>query len=135
MLAAYRFPFAPFAELRREMDHLFEEFGLRGARGPFPVGAFPALNVWDAGEALCVEAEVPGVRQRGLEIFVVGNELMLKGRRPESNGENHTYHRQERGTGEFSRVITLPAEVDSHRVEAALQDSVLTITLPKQPGA
>jgi len=132
----HRFPFAALRELRREMDQLLEQFGLGADRFAFRrFGAFPALNVWDEGEALCVEAEVPGLRQENLDILARGNELTIKGRREPLVGDKLTYHRQERGAGEFSRTITLPAEIDPARVEATLKDGVLNVRLPKAESA
>ena len=136
MFRTYRFPLAPFNELRREMERLFDGFAVGLGDLPFRrTAVYPALNIWDAGEALCVEAELPGIRQDDLEIFALGNELTIKGRRTPLEGKTHTYHRQERGTGEFTRVVTLPAEVDSDKVEASLKDGILTLRLPKAASA
>jgi len=41
------------------------------------------------------------------------------------------YHRRERGVGSFTRAIRLETDVDSQRVQAALNDGVLLLTLPK----
>jgi HSP20 family protein len=65
----------------------------------------------------------------------MGDELTIKGHRKPMAGEKLTYHRQERGTGEFTRLLTLPVEIDADTVEAVLQDGVLTITLPKEEAA
>ncbi len=133
-----QFPLAPLGDLRREMDRLLDEFGLRGARMPlWESGGYPALNIWDAGDAICVEAEVPGITHDNLEVFAIGKELTIKGRRPAmSEGEGDvTYHRQERLTGDFTRVVTLPVEVESDRVEASLKDGVLNRRLPKAQSA
>ena len=46
-------------------------------------------------------------------------------------GEKLVYHRHERSTGEFTRVLTLPCEVDCQQVDAQLKDGVLTLRLPK----
>jgi len=121
--------------LRREMDQLMAAFGPAATRWPFQIGAYPALNVWDVGDALMVEAEVPGVPKENLEISAIGDELTIKGRRPPLEGRNLPYHRQERGTGEFTRVITLPADVDADKVEAVVRDGVLSIRLPKAEHA
>lgn len=130
------FPTDVFGELRREMDQLFEPYLSGVGRSPFPRGrAFPALNVWDDGPRLMAEAEIPGVEPGDVEVHVMGDELTIKGRRPPMEGEKLTYHRQERGTGEFARVVTLPIDVDAEKVEAALRDGVLTITLPKEESA
>jgi HSP20 family protein len=135
-MTTYRFPVSPFSDLRREMERLFDEFGGRGMRALFrQMEVFPAINMWDAGDALMLEAEVPGLRQDDLEILTMGSELTIKGRRTAPAEEHRTYHRQERGTGEFSRVVTLPVEVEADRVEATLSDGVLTLKLPKAASA
>jgi HSP20 family protein len=136
MLAGFRFPLAPFTELRREMDRLFDNFGQRDNRSPlWQACAYPALSIWDAGEALCVEAEVPGIPKENLEVYAVGKELTIKGRRPALEERDTTHHRHERITGEFARVVTLPVEVESDKVEATLKDGVLSLRLPKAQSA
>jgi HSP20 family protein len=45
------------------------------------------------------------------------------------------YHRSEREAGSFSRVITLPGQVDANKVEAHASNGVLTIVLPKAESA
>ena len=132
MLMRYRLPTVALDDLRREMENVFDAFGTRSFRPWFRrAAAQPALNIWDAGDALCVEAEVPGVKEEDLEILVMGNELTIKGRRSPLEGADNKYHRQERATGEFVRALTLPARIDSERIEAALKHGVLTLRLPK----
>lgn len=132
MFAGTMNPFAVMNELRREVERIFEGYGF-----PFNGGwtsrltAFPALNIWEDGEALYAEAEVPGVSENDIEIYAVGNELTIKGTRKPRESEGASYHRRERGTGEFTRVVTLPAEVNADKVQATLKDGVLTVTLPK----
>jgi HSP20 family protein len=91
----------------------------------------PAVNLWETPDALHVELEVPGVKTEQLDLSVVGNQLTIKIDRPEPQEEGVTYHRRERPVGSFVRVLELPADVDSTRVEADLQHGVLTIKLPK----
>jgi len=122
-------------ELRREMDRVFREFAPDLGLTPPATGVFPPVNVWSDGETLFVEAEVPGVKLEDLDITAVGNELTIRGRREPLTGDNLVYHRQERGTGEFTRVLTLPVEVDADRIEAVVRDGVLTIRLPKAESA
>lgn len=132
MLAQRTNPTWALDHLRREVDRLFENFEPR-INGGFTAtrGLFPALNIWEDGENLYAEAEIPGVRRDDLEVYAVGRELTIKGRRQPVEGQNLAYHRQERGTGEFTRVVTLPIEVNANRIEAALRDGVLKLTLPK----
>lgn len=136
MFGSAMFPTNRFDELRREMDRLFNAFSLGSPRGSISrAAAYPALNIWDAGDTLCVEAEVPGINKDDLEIVAIGNELTIKGHRRPMEGEKLTYHRQERGTGEFLRSITLPMEVNPEKVEATLDNGVLMLHLPKAEAA
>jgi HSP20 family protein len=73
---------SPFNELRREMDQLFDSFrGEFDGYRPSRQRICPALNIWEDAECLYAEAEVPGMKLDDLEIYVVGNELTIKGRR------------------------------------------------------
>ncbi|NOT02678.1 MAG: Hsp20/alpha crystallin family protein [Phycisphaerales bacterium] len=125
-----------FEDMRREMDRLIDGFGIGILQSPLrAVGGYPAVNVWDEGTSVCVEAEVPGVKREQLDLYVVGKELTIKGNREVATGESVSYQRRERGTGEFTRVIPLPVEVDSNTIEAKLCDGVLTVRLPKAERA
>ena len=136
MFGNLRYPVSRFGELRREMDRLFDAFGSDVAGSPFRrAAAYPALNVWDAGEALCLEAEIPGIRKDDLEILAVGNEVTIKGARKGLEGEKLKYHRRERGIGEFTRTVTLPSEIDADKVEATLNNGVLLLRMPKAETA
>ena len=124
--------------VRDEMDKLFNGL-LENAAAGMPLAGlgrrcFPAVNVWEDGENLFAEVEIPGLKMENLEVLVLGDELTIKGTRSESNEEGVRYHRRERGTGDFSRVVRLPVEIDADKVRAALRDGVLTITLPKAPA-
>jgi HSP20 family protein len=142
----------PLDELREELDRFWTTltaapplhgWGVRPAEG-----VFPAVNVREDAAAVTVEAELPGLDAGDVDITVAGDELVLKGSRPEtcppppaagdgdgSSGERVaeriTWHRRERGTGAFERRIPLPVAVDAARVEARLVDGVLTVTCPK----
>jgi HSP20 family protein len=137
MMLGYRNSRHPLNQLRGEMDRL-----LTGFLGAVPEGfvpsAFrsqPAANVWEQGDALLVEMELPGVKNDQIDIAVAGDEMTVKIERPEIEREGVTFHRRERPVGSFTRVLRLPVEVDAGKVEAQLRDGVLTITLPKTEAA
>ncbi|MEP0846789.1 MAG: Hsp20/alpha crystallin family protein [Phycisphaerae bacterium] len=136
MMTRRLFPFLPTAALDRDLGRAVEELFNLVQRGPImrPLG-FPALNIWEDGQSLMAEAEVPGLTMDDIEVFVVGNELTIKGNRRPPAETKATYHRQERGTGEFTRVVTLPVDVDPDKVEATLKNGVLLITMPKAEQA
>lgn len=120
------------ALVRREMSELFDSvFNGHEARAR----TFPALNIWEEGDHLFAEAELPGLGMEDIELFVVGSELTIKGQRKPMAEENANYHRRERGVGEFCRTVTLPVEIDADKVEATLKNGVLTVKLPKAEAA
>lgn len=127
----------PVSTLRGEVDRLFADFFGPGATAPSSAArAFPALNIWEREGELFVEAELPGLKNDDLDISVVGQQLIIKGRRADFEPEEGVaFHRRERGVGDFMRSIDLPVDVDANRVEAKLTDGVLLITLPKAEAA
>ena len=116
-------------------DRFFDNAFRQLFEAPSMQTPFPALNIWEDGDKLVAEAEVPGLKLEDIELLAIGTELTIKGRRLEIDEPNMSLHRQERGVGEFSRTITLPVEIDSSKVEATLRDGVLTIVLPKAEPA
>jgi HSP20 family protein len=78
---------------------------------------------------------LPGVATDHLDISVVNDELTISVDRPEMGGEGVAHFRRERACGHVSRTIQLPTAVDADRVEAALVNGVLTVTLPKSEAA
>jgi HSP20 family protein len=119
------------------MDRLLSGFAGDLLDGP-RLGAVqrqPAVTVWETGEELVAEMEVPGLKSDQIDISVVGGELSVKIDRPDLEQPGVTYHRRERPVGSFTRVVRLPVEVDAARVEADLRDGVLTIRLPKAASA
>ena len=128
----------PMVRFRGDMDRLFGNFfeNVQSGRsfGDCTGRAFPALNVWEEGDNLYAEVEVPGLSMDDLEVFVQGEELSIKGERKDVETEGVTFHRHERGVGRFSRVVHLPVEVDADKVAATLRHGVLTITMPKAQG-
>jgi HSP20 family protein len=119
------------------MNRLFDRWGTDGSRGA--ALAYPALNVWDQGDTLFVEAELPGMDLKDLEIYVTGNDqLTIKGERkqvPAENGTKCVCHRQERGFGTFSRTLTLPYPVNADKVQARFENGVLHLQLAKHESA
>lgn len=127
--------FGQLQQLQSEMNRLFQRWGDDGGELGLQ-RQYPLLNVWEDGAALHVEAELPGLELKDLEIYVTGdNQLSIKGQRREQQLEKGTWHRQERGSGTFARVLTLPSDVDREKVEARFENGILQIVLPKKESA
>ena len=133
---AFDNPFADFDNLRREMLRVFDTIAGRDGTSELPAGVFPPLNVTQDDNNFYIRAEVPGVKAADLSISALRNRVSIVGRReiPKEN-DKVSYHRKERAEGEFSRSVSLPAEVVADKVEARYADGVLTLTLPKAEEA
>lgn len=118
--------FGPLSELTNRMEWLREELEPSFA---------PALNVYEDGESIVVEAEVPGLKAGDVEVAFDNGELTLKGEKKFSVKENAPLHRRERLYGSFTRTLTLPWEIVVDKISAEMKDGVLTVTLPKAEAA
>jgi HSP20 family protein len=131
----------PFANFRREMDRLFDDFFAPAERRSFSggaemEGAWPSLDVEETDKAYIVHAEVPGMEQKDIELNLADNRLTISGeRRSERKDDERGRAYAERFYGRFRRTIPFPTEVDADKVEATFRNGVLTVTLPKNERA
>jgi HSP20 family protein len=92
----------------------------------------PVVDIYDKGEQLVVQAELPGVKKEDIDVRVEGNLLMLSGKRQREKEINEEgYYRSERYFGKFSRTFRLPANVVGDKIDAMFKDGILMITMPK----
>jgi HSP20 family protein len=119
-------------QFQGEMNRLFDRWGGTSAAP----AAYPAVNVWEEGDSLWLEAELPGQDLKDLEIYVTGgNQLTIQGQRKPPVTDKGAWHRQERAFGPFVRTLTLPFPADPDKVEAKLEDGVLLVKLAKHESA
>lgn len=99
----------------------------------------PPIDIYETAEMYVITAEVPGLKREEIELALEDARLTIRGRRPDrvaaSAGETLRYHQVERGRGPFSRTFEFAERIDRDRVNAELNQGVLTITLPKIPEA
>jgi HSP20 family protein len=133
----WRDEFSPISSFRREMDRLFDDFFRTPALSRFgDVGmlssSWPSIDVQDKDNELVVTAEVPGMTDKDIELFVDNGMLTIRG---EKKGEKNERGYSERWFGHFERQIPLPSSVDENRCKADFHDGLLTIHLPKSREA
>lgn len=99
-------------------------------------GAVPKVDVIDRDGEIVVKAEMPGVKKEDIRVSLAGNVMTIKGEtKREEKEEKGDYDRCEISRGEFSRMLTLPADVDEGKAKAELHDGILEVTLPKAATA
>lgn len=105
---------------------------------PVARGSFPAINLGSTPSSVEVYAFVPGVDSKTLDIQIDKNLLTLQGERvlelPKEDNKS-TVYAQERFSGKFKRVITLPDDVDVSKVKATCKDGVLHISIQRREEA
>lgn len=118
--------------LRRELERLSSGSTQRDPSS----GVFPAANIYDNGEAFMVRAEIPGVDKDKIEITTLGEQLTIRGERViKPAQEQSAYHRRERESGTFRRVVTLPERIDASKIQASYRNGVLEVVVPRAPEA
>lgn len=128
----------PFFDVQKtldEMDRILNAVGQPLGLRSVPRGTFPAINVYDQGDAAVLMAEIPGMKVEDMELTVLGDAVTLKGQRQEQADESERYYRRERPVGSFARTVTLPTAVDPNSVKAEYRDGVLTVRMDKAQEA
>src|SRR6184192_1802441 len=90
----------------------------------------PAASVIEDGDVYLLNVEMPGVNKEGLEISVENNELAIVGRRSLPTIEGTLIHRESRPHN-FRRTFELDPSIDTGKINAKIDQGVVTLTLPK----
>ena len=128
-----------FEQLSRLQNHFDQAFFRPGASIRALAGAsFPAINVGSTPDTVEVMALAPGLDPSTIQLTVDRGLLTISGQRQSSlpePGEHSSVYAQERFSGAFKRVLSLPDDVDPAKVDASYQDGVLRVTLSRRESA
>jgi HSP20 family protein len=121
-------PFREFDQLQAQMGELLES-ALAGAPGE---GApwIPAVDIEETDDAWIVEAELPGVDKKDVDIQMNDSELVVRGEIKERERAG-ILRRRTRRVGEFEFRVNLPGQTDAEQIDAKLDGGVLAIRIPK----
>ncbi|MEK6222567.1 MAG: Hsp20/alpha crystallin family protein [Chloroflexota bacterium] len=90
----------------------------------------PPTDVFDIPKATIVRIEIAGMKDSEFTISLEGNELSVRGIRPDSD-ELGSYFQMEIHSGEFLSVVHLPEQVNYKEIVADYSDGFIQIVLPK----
>jgi HSP20 family protein len=95
------------------------------------------MDVLDKGEKFEVKVDLPGVKKEDIDVSVEGHRVSISARLKEEKEvkEGDRVLHSERSFTSYARVFELPVEVSDAGAEAAYDDGVLTLTLPKKASA
>jgi HSP20 family protein len=135
--------------MRREMDRVLESF-LPRTNGPSTNGDAdaprdgsdetqtavwsPCVDVSETDAAYQVRVDLPGLSKDNLDINYHEGTLSVSGERQMEKAEDGTrFSRIERAYGRFYRSFSLPQAADADKIEAAHENGVLSLHIPKTP--
>jgi len=96
----------------------------------------PMAEVYETDDKFVVRVELPGVNPDDVDISVAGDSLLVKGERKAPEGvAPEQYHECERCYGKFYRRITLPADAEVNKIEAAYNNGILEVNVTKAKAA
>ncbi|MBI2459245.1 MAG: Hsp20/alpha crystallin family protein [Parcubacteria group bacterium] len=130
----------PAAEFEFTDDETSEQPSQKADAGEWLGGDYDegqlSIDVFQTPDRLVVKSTIAGVKPGDIDISINNDMLTIRGRREiqeEISEENYLI--KECYWGGFSRSIILPVEVEAEKVEAALDNGVLTVILPKAKSA
>lgn len=127
---AFNFPM--FRRLGREIDFLFDRFGLeRTFVEPAETVWTPDVEMFRRDNALVIRADVPGMTKNEVTVEVTDGQLVLRGeRKQEKEEKKEGYYRAERTFGAFYRTLPLPEGTKIDEAKATIKDGVLEVVVP-----
>jgi HSP20 family protein len=132
-------PFNELTSLQNRFNQLLRSpfGGPSSGEQPLTFGNFaPPVDIYEDEHNITVQAEVPGVDEKDLDVRLENTVLTISGeRRMEDEQKEENFHRIERSYGRFVRSFALPTTLDPENVNAQFENGILKVTIPKKEEA
>lgn len=129
-------PLGELLSLRQAMDRLFEDSFVRPGSSYGAAEHQLPLDIRTSGDALLVEAALPGIKPEDVEISVLGDTLTIAAaHRDEQQRDEDSYSYREIRRGSFTRTVTLPGGLKPDAATASFDNGMLTLRIPKAEEA
>lgn len=131
-------PMRETVDLFNEFDRMMESVPYRNRWG-MPMRASEIVGSWklavdvsEKGDNFTVKASLPGMKPEDLNVTLEDNVLTIQGEvREDETVEEENFHIRERRFGSYSRSLRFPVPVNANGIEAAYENGILTLTVPK----
>lgn len=132
-------PWQMMRRMQEEVDRVFSQFianpsDLRLSAPILPEWS-PNVDISETDTEFCIEAELPGVKQKDITLEMFGHQLTLHAsiwKEKESEKSGRQYYRRERHSGHMMRTLTLPDSVEVEKIHCDFENGVLTCHVPKK---
>jgi HSP20 family protein len=93
----------------------------------------PHADAYETEKSYEIEVALPGLKREDIKVDFHQGRLSITGERRfrSEQQDQRRYHVVESSYGSFSRSFQLPDTVDASHIEAAFEDGVLHVTVPK----
>jgi HSP20 family protein len=122
-------PISELDDLHSRMEQLIQGVWSDSLDGDGAVWV-PPVDIEETEDAWVVEADVPGVDRRDINVEVRDSELTISGEIKEQERRG-VLRRRTRRRGRFEYRVTLPAGADREGIDASLDEGVLRVRIPK----
>jgi HSP20 family protein len=117
--------------LQREVDRVFDDFGRIDFSRAGAGALTPRLDVSETDKQYVIEAELPGVDIKDVDVSLDGDILTIRGeKKTDREDKSKDFHLVERSYGTFERSIALPFAADAKKISATFEKGVLRVTAP-----
>lgn len=124
-------PFKDLVSIQERINKIFEDNIYQDS---YQVKAefVPPVDVFEKENEIVLLMDIPGVSEDDIEIQVSDGVLSIKGEKkaPFEHDKDNCF-RIERQFGKFSRLFSLPNNLDFTQIKASLKDGLLKISIPK----
>jgi HSP20 family protein len=127
-------------DLYDELDRVFDSFwrGLGQPATEAPRAFAPRIDVTSSETGYRVDAELPGLEEKDIQVTLENGVLTLAGERKQERvekDEQRGFSHRESFRGRFERSLALPEDADEKGVTARYKNGILTLEIPKIPVA
>jgi len=122
--------------LRHLMDRMLEDAFIMPREGGGQGWGSPAMDVYEDGDNLVVEAHLPGIKPEDLQVHVERGVLTISGHtEAEQEHQERSYLVREQRAGRFTRSFQLPPSYDTENCQSQYEHGVLRLVFPKAEAA
>jgi len=122
-----------FARMQQYMNSIMNSHIMNTPLSSMRMIDYPKVNLQEKDDKYIIEFELAGMDKKDIKLSLKDSVLILEGETKKSKDEkSKDYIRKEIYSGKFKRVIKLPNNIQSDKVDSKFENGVLTVTIPKK---
>jgi HSP20 family protein len=125
-------------DINHFMESVFGESPFSRSQSQAVGGRYPDVDIYEAGDAYHIEADLPGCEEKDIEITVDSGILTIQSKKDaetEKQDDGKNYIIRERQYAVFSRAFKLPDNADTDSITASFKNGQLTLDIKKRAEA